>query len=370
MIDFDGSKELTYDFPREFQVRQGGKTYPFYKLANNKIRFMDEVPAAGGLDIVEVVSKQQQAKPLLCHSIADLAFLTKDDVNKIDDTASRLKDQSEQIEQTIKVTQDLLSETQKYEDANKAEIDALKNDTAQGLIGLAQGLSDANAKIDAARNEALVNSSELSAGLSAHETANNPHKINRKMLGLDKVDNTPDKDKPISKAVQEALDLKADKGLIVEIEDKIEKTKKKQEEMINGLASFGAAYSDPLPSISGKKGKYLKTDGKKTYWAEVSGGGGGTSDYTDLENKPQINNVTLAGNKSSSDLGLQDALISGTNIKTINNTSILGNGNIDVDGLPSQTGQSGKFLTTDGTSASWVAVSMPQPVYNNGTLEF
>ena len=34
-----------------------------------------------------------------------------------------------------------------------------------------------------------------------------------------------------------------------------------------------------------------------------------------------------------------------------------GSGNIsfgDVDALPTQTGQTGKFLTTDGTNASWV----------------
>lgn len=37
---------------------------------------------------------------------------------------------------------------------------------------------------------------------------------------------------------------------------------------------------------------------------ETGGGGGGTSDYTDLENKPSINNVTLSGNKTNSDLGM------------------------------------------------------------------
>ena len=37
------------------------------------------------------------------------------------------------------------------------------------------------------------------------------------------------------------------------------------------------------------------------------GGGGGTSDYSELENKPSINNVTLVGNKTSNDLGLQPA---------------------------------------------------------------
>lgn len=62
----------------------------------------------------------------------------------------------------------------------------------------------------------------------------------------------------------------------------------------------------------------------------TAGGSGGTSDYTDLENKPQINSTTLSGDKSSSDLGLQDALVSGTNIKTINSTSLLGEGDVTV----------------------------------------
>lgn len=37
------------------------------------------------------------------------------------------------------------------------------------------------------------------------------------------------------------------------------------------------------------------------------GGGGGTSDYDDLDNKPQIGGVTLSGNKSLSDLGIAPA---------------------------------------------------------------
>lgn len=37
-------------------------------------------------------------------------------------------------------------------------------------------------------------------------------------------------------------------------------------------------------------------------------GGGGTTDYTDLDNKPQINNVTLTGNKTSSQIGVADAV--------------------------------------------------------------
>lgn len=34
-------------------------------------------------------------------------------------------------------------------------------------------------------------------------------------------------------------------------------------------------------------------------------GGGGTTDYDDLDNKPQINSITLTGNKTASNLSLE-----------------------------------------------------------------
>lgn len=69
---------------------------------------------------------------------------------------------------------------------------------------------------------------------------------------------------------------------------------------------------------------------------EIQTGGGGTSDYTQLSNKPSINGTTLEGNvtlPTMSDLNnKQDTLVSGTNIKTINHNSILGNGNLQIEG--------------------------------------
>lgn len=63
----------------------------------------------------------------------------------------------------------------------------------------------------------------------------------------------------------------------------------------------------------------------------------------------------------------QAVLVSGTNIKTINNNSILGSGDLSIDSLPSQSGNSGKFLTTDGTDASWATVdALPVQTGNNG----
>lgn len=39
-------------------------------------------------------------------------------------------------------------------------------------------------------------------------------------------------------------------------------------------------------------------------WVNQGGGGGGTSDYNDLNNKPSINGVELSGNKTSVQLGI------------------------------------------------------------------
>lgn len=65
--------------------------------------------------------------------------------------------------------------------------------------------------------------------------------------------------------------------------------------------------------------------------------------------------------------GLQETLVSGVNIKTINNNSVLGAGDLTIDSLPSQTGQGGKFLTTDGTDASWANVdALPSQTGQNG----
>ena len=58
----------------------------------------------------------------------------------------------------------------------------------------------------------------------------------------------------------------------------------------------------------------------------------GTTNYTGMTNKPKINNVELDGNKTNEDLNIQEKLTSGTNIKTINNQSLLGSGNINISG--------------------------------------
>ena len=61
---------------------------------------------------------------------------------------------------------------------------------------------------------------------------------------------------------------------------------------------------------------------------------------------------------AAADAAFQEKLVSGTNIKTVNGNSLVGSGNVDIDALPNQTGQGGKFLTTNGTTASWAEASV------------
>ena len=57
-----------------------------------------------------------------------------------------------------------------------------------------------------------------------------------------------------------------------------------------------------MTEVEEARGEYESLDARLD---EISGGGGGgTSNYSDLTNKPQINSVTLSGNKSLSDLGI------------------------------------------------------------------
>ena len=73
----------------------------------------------------------------------------------------------------------------------------------------------------------------------------------------------------------------------------------------------------------------------------VIGGGGGTSDYSNLTNKPKINSVELSGNKSLSDLGITLANLGGVpTTRTINGNALSSDITLDatdVGALPDTT---------------------------------
>lgn len=74
-----------------------------------------------------------------------------------------------------------------------------------------------------------------------------------------------------------------------------------REEQILQSMIDGTDYNEPPKS----RVEYLLLQLK----AIIEGGGGGVSDYTELSNKPQINSVTLVGNKSLSDLGIVNPMM-------------------------------------------------------------
>lgn len=72
-------------------------------------------------------------------------------------------------------------------------------------------------------------------------------------------------------------------------------------------AQTAVAGKQDAPATTGTAGQVLGLDSNlRPVWVPQSGGGG-TSDYADLTNKPSINNVTLSGNKTGAELGLASA---------------------------------------------------------------
>lgn len=74
---------------------------------------------------------------------------------------------------------------------------------------------------------------------------------------------------------------------------------------------------------------------------QSGGGGGGTSNYNDLTNKPSINSVTLSGNKSLADLGIV--------IPTVNNSTI----------TIQKNGTTVDSFTTNASSGKTINISVP-----------
>lgn len=101
--------------------------------------------------------------------------------------------------------------------------------------------------------------------------------VDKNTVGLSNVDNTSDANKPVSTAQQNA---------------------------INAVANSIGNGQITITQGGTTKGTFTVNQSGNTTIALDAGGGGGTGDYPDLTNKPQINGVTLVGNLSSSDLSL------------------------------------------------------------------
>jgi len=128
-------------------------------------------------------------------------------------------------------------------------------------------------------------------------------------LALNNVDNTSDANKPISSATQTALDGKVDKNTAI-----TGATKTKITYDAKGLVTAGADAT--TADIADSTNKRYVTDAQATVIGNTSGTNTG-------DNATNSQYSGLAASK-------QDALVSGTNIKTLEGQSLLGSGNIDL----------------------------------------
>ena len=170
---------------------------------------------------------------------------------------------------------------------------------------------------DAAFATTVTNSIAAKAPLASPTFTGTVSGINKSMVGLGNVDNTTDALKPISTATQTALDLKL------------------------SSATASTTYA-PIasPTFTGTITTPITTAG-----------------YVTTNSSGVISSVSTIPNS-----GLTNSSI------TINGTPVSLGGSTTItagDSLPSQSGNNGKYLITDGTSASWSTISTA--TYSNGT---
>jgi hypothetical protein len=129
-------------------------------------------------------------------------------------------------------------------------------------------------------------------------------------LALNNVDNTSDANKPVSSATQTALDAKVDENAAI-----TGATKTKITYDAKGLVTAGADAT--TADIADSTNRRYVTDAQLVVVGNTSGTNTG-------DNATNSQYSGLAASK-------QDTLVSATNIKTINSTSVLGSGNIAVE---------------------------------------
>ena len=100
--------------------------------------------------------------------------------------------------------------------------------------------------------------------------------------------------------------------------------------------------------------KISMDNGKYVYTAVVEGAWVNENTYM----KPEVDSIATSLQKNIN--SKQDTLVSGTNIKTINNESILGSGNIDIQGGGGKAIEAGRGIAiTTGETADTVSFDLP-----------
>jgi hypothetical protein len=120
-------------------------------------------------------------------------------------------------------------------------------------------------------------------------------------------------------------------------------------------AALAQALAGTAPSQTGNAGKYLTTDGTATSWGVVTSNPGTVTSVA--ATVPSFLSVAGSPITSSGTLAIS---LSGTALPVTNGGTGATTATTAFNALaPSQAANSGKYLTTNGTDTSWVAVASP-----------
>lgn len=222
---------LTGKFPAKFKLRKDGIDVPFIRTGADSVRLSGEVPE-GDLDVLEVIREIAKPQNSLMTDLR-FAMINESEVDRIEKLSQTLEEKGNAFEKKGEILEKHAKSLLEKEDKNTVAIKETNTrieNMARAVGKEIQADRDAlNATSESIKQVVSERVEVLDAKLQAHEVAKNPHKITKSTIGLDAVDNTSDADKPISKATKKALDKKADKTAIEELDKKIEEAGKKQE---------------------------------------------------------------------------------------------------------------------------------------------
>lgn len=245
-IKTNGQRNITLDFdaPKKFKLKKDGAEIPYIRTGKNSFRLGRNID--GVLDLEEIIEQPRIVKPMQLQA-QQMALVNPNDVLMINQAAQQLE-----VEQNIlSETQKRVEQTQNYLDVQQQRINesvlsvqGLETDNSERITATENGIFNLAGELAKTEQNLIDGIGIVNNDLQDHKNAENPHGITKKTIGLDKVDNTSDLDKPISKAVQSALDEKADKDEIQAIRDELGEYQEKNDRFTNALSNYtgGLAY--------------------------------------------------------------------------------------------------------------------------------
>lgn len=247
-IELNGKRNITLDFdaPKKFRLFKDGVEIPYIRTGKNSIRVGRGID--GIAEIEEIVEKPKIVKPMQLQP-QQMALVNPNDVIAINQAAQQLEIEQGLLAETQKqvgLKQDYLDIQQQRINEAVSLVQNLETDNAERISATESGLFNLAGEIANVENNAVEGINTTLNELEKHKKADNPHKITKMTIGLDKVDNTSDLDKPVSKKVQAELDKKADKTEIEAIREEIGEYQEKNEKISNALSS----YTGGLASMS------------------------------------------------------------------------------------------------------------------------